>query len=90
MRNSDSKEMLRIKFKSPERLRAEFEKNISNGGIFVPSESDFAIRQRVVVEIGLDYDDAAGMSISLDGEVVHRIPPEMAPSGVVPGVAIQF
>ncbi len=88
MRNSDSKKILRIQFESPERLRAEFERNISNGGIFVPSESDFAIRQRVVVEIGLDYDDAA--RISLDGEVVHRIPPEMAPSGVVPGVAIQF
>jgi hypothetical protein len=43
----------------------------------------------VTVEIELDYDDGAS-AIALDGEVVHCMPPEMAASGAVPGVAIQF
>lgn len=90
MPQPSSRERLRIRFESPERLREEFERNIANGGIFVPSEADFSIRQNIVVEIELGYTDAARGSLSLDGEIVHRIPPEMASSGVVPGVAVQF
>jgi Tfp pilus assembly protein PilZ len=90
MASSGTNERLRIQFESSERLRDEFEKNISNGGIFVPSQGQFTIRESVTVEIELGYSDAEGTSISLDGEVVHQIPPEMAPSGAIPGVAIQF
>jgi len=82
---------LTIRFESLERLRDEFEKNIANGGIFVPSQDQFTIRQSVTVEVELDYDgDADGTAIALEGEVVHCIPPEMAASGAVPGIAIQF
>jgi Tfp pilus assembly protein PilZ len=81
-------EPLTIRFESQEQLREEFEKNISNGGIFVPSQHPFTIRESVTVEIELGYDEAEG--IALDGEIVHCIPPEMIASGAVPGVAVQF
>jgi Tfp pilus assembly protein PilZ len=90
MAKPESRERLLVRFESSERLCEEFEKNIANGGIFVPSESDFAIRQNVMVEIQLGYAETVNSSLSLEGEVVHRIPPEMVASGVVPGVAIQF
>ncbi len=83
-------ERVQILFDSPESLRGEFEKNIANCGIFVPTEAQFKIRQRVVVDIVLGYTEAGAGSLSLDGEVVHRIGPEMAASGAVPGVAVQF
>ena len=81
---------MQIRFDSPESLRGEFEKNIANCGIFVPTEAQFEIRQRVVVDIVLSYAEAGTGSLSLDGEVVHRIGPEMVASGAVPGVAVQF
>lgn len=90
MASAEPNDRLNIRFDSPEQLRSEFEKNIANGGIFVPTEADHSVRQPIVVEIELDYVDAAGGSISLEGEIVHRIPPEMAQSGAVPGVAVQF
>ncbi|MEE8164583.1 MAG: PilZ domain-containing protein, partial [Myxococcota bacterium] len=83
-------ERMQIRFDSSELLRSEFQKNIMNRGIFVPTEAQFAVRQRVIVDIVLDYVEAGGPALSLDGEVVHRIGPEMAASGAVPGVAIQF
>jgi Tfp pilus assembly protein PilZ len=67
MASSGTNERLRIQFESRERLRDEFEKNISNGGIFVPSQGQFTIRESVTVEIELGYSDAEGTSISLDG-----------------------
>ena len=81
---------LQIRFDSPEALRAEFEKNISNRGIFVASERTFEARQTLEIEIILSYVDDEEIALSLRGEVVHCIPPEMAANGVAAGVAIQF
>ncbi len=90
MVSSLSMERIQIRFDSSESLRAEFEKNITNAGIFIPTEAQFEIRQRVVVDIVLGFAGAWDASLSLDGEVVHCIGPEMAASGAVPGVAVQF
>ena len=81
---------LQIRFDSPEALRDEFERNISNRGIFVATEQSFEVRRSLDIEIVLSYVDDEEIALSLRGEVVHCIPPEMAPSGVEPGVAIQF
>jgi hypothetical protein len=81
---------MQVCFDSPELLRGEFEKNITNRGIFVPTEAQFEIRQRVVVDIVLGYVEAGAASLSLEGEVLHRIGPEMTVGGAVPGVAVQF
>ena len=90
------RERLHVQFDSPEALRGEFEKNIANRGLFVVTPEPYAVRQPVAVEIELVYLDGAGGAdcpggvVELEGEVVHRIPPEMAGNGVVSGVAIQL
>jgi hypothetical protein len=90
------RERLHVQFDSPEALRSEFEKNIANRGLFVTTAEPYAVRQPVAVEIELVYLEGAGGAdcpggvLELEGEVVHRIPPEMAGNGVVSGVAIQL
>lgn len=85
-----SEQSIQIRFDSPEALREEFEKNIANRGIFVETEEDLEVRESVEVEIILTYVDPGQVALCLIGEVVHRIPLEMAASGATPGVAIQF
>jgi len=90
------RERLHVQFESPEALRSEFEKNIANRGLFVATAEAYAVRQPVALEIELVYLEGAGGAdcpggvLELEGEVVHRIPPEMAGGGVVSGVAIQL
>ena len=81
---------LQIRFESPSALRKEFEKNIANRGIFIATKEVFEVRQTIDVEIVLSYVNDSDVAISLLGEIVHCIPVEMATSGVVPGVAVQF
>jgi Tfp pilus assembly protein PilZ len=81
---------LQIRFDTPAKLCAEFEKNIVNRGIFVATDEAFEIREPLLVEIVLSYVDDQKIALCLDGEVVHCIPVGMAASGAVPGIAIQF
>jgi Tfp pilus assembly protein PilZ len=81
---------IQMRFESPAALRDEFEKNISNRGIFIASEESFQVRAAIDVEVVLTYVDDSEVAISLRGEVVHCIPVEMAASGAVPGIAVQF
>jgi Tfp pilus assembly protein PilZ len=81
---------VQIRFESPSALREEFEKNIANRGIFVGTEEPFEVRQTIDVEIVLPYVDDSQVALSLLGEVVHCIPVEMAASGALPGIAVQF
>ena len=69
---------LGITFATPEDLESEYGTNIANGGIFLASEESFSLRERVCVEIGLPF---CSERLQLQGEVVHRIPPELASSG---------
>jgi Tfp pilus assembly protein PilZ len=78
---------LRIEFSTEESFESEYATNIANGGIFIGTRSEYEVRDAVVVEIALGY---SGKRISLDGEVVHRVPPELAETGAIPGVAVQF
>ncbi len=91
-----TEDTLTVRFASPEALRDEFEKNIANRGVFVETEVAFEVRRPVMVEIVLDYLPGANPrsepapALTLEGEVVHVVPPEMAASGAKPGVAVQF
>lgn len=78
---------LRVVFDSEEAFRREYQSNLSNGGVFVPGEEDFELRETVRVELQLGY---ANRAIGLEAEVVHIVPPEMAQVGGKPGVAVQF
>jgi Tfp pilus assembly protein PilZ len=90
------RERLYIQFDSPEALRSEFDKNIANAGLFVATEEPYEVRQPVTVVIELVYlhgsggADCPGGVLELDGEIVHRVPAEMAATGAVPGVALQL
>lgn len=93
---SVTEDTLTVRFASPEALRDEFEKNIANRGVFVETAVVFEVRQSVLVEIVLDYlpgadsRSEAAPALTLEGEVVHVVPAEMAASGAKPGVAVQF
>jgi len=78
---------LRVSFESDEAFRREYESNLCNGGVFIPGEESFELREIVRIEVQLSYVDRA---IGLDAEVVHIVPPEMAQMGGTPGVAVQF
>jgi hypothetical protein len=70
---------LRIHFDRADAFRAELERNIAKGGVFVPGPDSFELRELVEVEISLAF---LGESRSLEAEVVH-----IAPGA---GVALQF
>jgi len=79
--------ILAVRFESAEDFRREFDADIANGGIFVATLESVDLRERVSVGIELVW---CGEAVMLEGEVVHRVPPELAPAGVTPGVAVQF
>jgi len=91
-----TEDTLTVRFASPEALRDEFEKNIANRGVFVETAAEFEVRRPVLVEIVLDYlpgakpDSEPAPALTLEGEVVHVVPAELAASGAKPGVAVQF
>lgn len=78
---------LRIAFDSPEDFQREYVANLVNGGAFVATDDDVSLRERVRVELVLGFCDKRLM---LQGEVVHRVTPEMAKLGAPAGVAVQF
>ena len=78
---------LRISFDSQEEFRREYESNLFNGGVFIPSDEAFALRESVRVEVQLSY---AHRAIGLEAEVVHIVTPELAQVGGAPGVAVHF
>ena len=58
-----------------------------NGGVFLRTDEEFALRENVQVQLDFTW---IGGSLRLPGEVVHIVPPEMAGMGGTPGVAVQF
>lgn len=78
---------LRVEFSTETAFRSEYLSNISNGGVFIATSERLEVRDQVVVELELGW---CGERVELEGEVVHRIGEEMAETGAVPGVAVQF
>lgn len=73
---------LRLAFEEPAVFRAEYERNISNGGAFVAEGEECELREVVEVELALEF---CGESLTLEAEVVHVVP---GASGC--GLAVQF
>lgn len=78
---------LRVEFSTEPAFRSEYLSNISNGGVFIATHERIGVRDPVVIELALSW---CGEVVELEGEVVHRIGEEMAETGAVPGVAVQF
>jgi Tfp pilus assembly protein PilZ len=79
--------VLRISFSDAEAFQREYVENLVNGGVFVSTSQMFELREAVRVEIVLTF---CKKKLRLNGEIVHRLPREMAQVGATPGVAVQF
>jgi len=84
---SSSSQKLRVVFKNAEAFQKEYSANLLNGGIFVPTEADIELRDRVSVILVAEF---CRTKVKFDGEVVHRVTPAMAQMGAAAGVAVQF
>jgi Tfp pilus assembly protein PilZ len=79
--------ILRMSFESAEAFQSEYATNLANGGVFIATDEDLQLRQPVRVELVLAF---CRKRLTLVGEVVHRMTPEMARMGAPVGVAVQF
>jgi len=78
---------LQMSFENAEAFQREYAANLVHGGVFVPTEEAVEPRERVDVELVLAF---SGDRLTLAGEVVHSVAPEMAKMGATPGIAVQF
>ena len=78
---------LLVLFENAEAFQQEYDSNLSNGGVFVPTDEVFELRQFVEVRLEFAY---VSQSIELEAEIVHVTGTEMAGLGGSAGVAVQF
>lgn len=78
---------LTLSFPDADAFETEYAANLMNGGVFVASDEPFELREHVRVDLLLE---SSGKSVTLLGEVVHVLTPDMAQMGAKPGVAVQF
>jgi Tfp pilus assembly protein PilZ len=76
-----------VRFESAEAFEREYAANLVHGGVFIPTDEAVEPREPVGVELVLAF---SGERLTLAGEVVHQVAPEMAKMGATPGVAVQF
>jgi Tfp pilus assembly protein PilZ len=74
-------------FEDAQSVQREYAANLANGGAFIPTDRRFELRDPVQVQLVLRF---CKKRLTIPGEVVHAIPPEMASLGGPAGVAIQF
>jgi Tfp pilus assembly protein PilZ len=79
--------ILRVSFADADAFWKEYNANLVNAGVFIASDELFEQRETVKVDIVLEF---CRESATLIGEVVNRVPVEMAGAGGTPGVAVQF
>lgn len=82
-----SMRVLRISFSEAAAFQREYLQNLVNGGVFIATTQAFDLREAVRVEIVLAF---CKQKLHVNGEIVHRLPREMAQVGATQGVAVQF
>jgi len=78
---------LRLTLPDAPTFRVEYERNMANGGAFVPTGETFELREIVEVEVELPF---CGESLVEEAEVVFCAGEESVPPGGSAGVAVQF
>ena len=78
---------LHVVFQNAQAFQEEYDSNLSNGGVFVPTDEVFELRQFVEVRLDLAF---AGQTLDLEAEIVHVAGSEMVGLGGTAGVAVQF
>lgn len=76
---------LNVRFDDPVAFRTEYERNIVQGGVFIPTPGRFELRAVVMVELELAW---CGEKVRLEAEIVHCTPEGTEPKRA--GVAVQF
>lgn len=76
---------LKLCFEDADAFRSEFEHNLANGGLFVPTDEEFEPRELVEIELALAY---CGETFSLPAEIVSVVPRGYGPRGAG-GIAAQ-
>lgn len=84
---SDSLRRLQVEFATREEFQREYKKNLAKGGLFVACTETFAVNEPVSVDVKLLYCNEV---VTLAGEVVHCISPQMSGAGGTPGAAVQL
>lgn len=74
-------------FEEREAFLHEYQRNIANGGLFVPTRERLDLREVVEVELDLRFCDR---SVTLPAEVVSAVPEGLEAAGGEPGAAVQF
>ena len=70
---------LSVEFGTIMAFKKEYAQNLSNGGVFIPTDDEFEMWQPVEVELVLQF---SGKRTVLPAEVVHCVPAEVAAGGV--------
>ena len=78
---------LAIEFDDRDAFAREYQRNLANGGLFVPTGDAFELRELVEVAMDLGF---CGRCVTLQAEVVSRVSPDLQAAGARPGVAVQF
>ena len=78
---------LSVRFDNRERFVQEYQRNLANGGIFVPTDEIYDPCEVVEVQLDLRFCDR---QVTLQAEAVSRVDTSFGPAGGRPGVALQF
>ena len=75
---------LNIRFQDRESFAQEYQRNLANGGIFIPTPEDFEAREVIEVELDLEFCERF---VTLQAEVVSQVGSSEGGGG---GIAVQF
>ena len=78
--------VVRVKFKDRRQFESCWLKDISNGGIFLRTQTPAALFGKLQVVLELPNGD----TVELQGEVVRVVAPQQAGAGVAAGMGVQF
>jgi type IV pilus assembly protein PilZ len=79
--------VLRVSFATPAALRAEYERNLVHGAIFLATEKPLDTGHPVQVMFDLTFCDG---TFVISGHVVSVVLPALAKTGATPGMSVQF
>ncbi len=85
--NSARPSVLRVTFATPAALRAEYERNLVHGAIFLATEKPLDTGHPVQVMFDLTFCDG---TLVVSGHVVSTVPPALAQTGATPGMSVQL
>lgn len=78
---------LGIRFEDRDKFAREYSRNLANGGMFIPTDEQFDLREVVEIDLHLVFCER---TVTLQAEIVTHVGAELQEAGGQPGVAVQF